>query len=296
VLAPADSTTRARPWIVASPCSENTKGWSAGRRVTSRARVVASYKRGKADDSQGVYIGGAILEPGTLLPIPAEERKHLRARRATPGSVVRVLDGIGGAARAELDENLAYAIVLETVPVSAPASVQKVPFLSICFSAPKSSSRADWAVEKLTEVGAGELLLVQTERSEGHGPPSQAKHERWSRLLIAAVKQSLRTSFPQVRFIGGIDDLILLIPMYGVALLLSPDGIPILSVLEEDHASSPSSILLIAGPEGGLTKDEEKRLECAGCVLACLGKQRLRVETAVVAACCAVGLFYDAKA
>jgi 16S rRNA (uracil1498-N3)-methyltransferase len=259
-----------------------------------RATLVASYKRGKAVDSQGVFIYGADLTPGTRLHIPHSEQNHLRARRLGSGSVVRVLDGDGRAALAEVSEDFTHATVLEAAASGTSRSLES-PLLAVCYSVPKSSSRADWAVEKLTETGADELLFVQTERSVNRDPPSLAKHQRWSRLSVAAVKQSMRLSVPQLRCIGGMDELCRLVPNYGGALLLSPDGIPIIKAVEKLASSSPLSMLIVAGPEGGFTNDEELRLASAGCLVAGLGNQRLRIETAVVAACCAVRFFYDYK-
>jgi 16S rRNA (uracil1498-N3)-methyltransferase len=269
-------------------------GWNEACAKRRRATLVASYKRGKAGDSQGVFIHGADLTPGKRIHVPHSEQSHLRARRLGPGSVVRVLDGAGHAALAQVSNDFSHAIVLHAAS-SVPSRSIEVPLLAVCYCAPKSSSRADWAVEKLTEVGADELLFMQTERSVNRDPPSMAKHQRWSRLSVAAVKQSMRLSVPKFRCIGGIDDLCRLVPNYGGALVLSPDGIPINKAVERLASSSPLSMLIIAGPEGGLTNEEEVRLESSGCLVAGLGKQRLRIETAVVAACCAVRFFYDCK-
>jgi 16S rRNA (uracil1498-N3)-methyltransferase len=235
------------------------------------------------------------LTADSVLAIPAAEQKHLRARRVRPGSVITVLDGRGDSAYAVVSNDEAHLTVLRPAPSSSQETSSEL-LVSVCLCAPKSASRADWAVEKLTEVGADEILLMHADRSVNRNAYAEAKLQRWSRLAAAAVKQSLRTSLPRVRVIGGVAELLELVPTHDRCILLSPDGRPLLSVLEAPANPASSNVLIVAGPEGGFTDAEEDRMVRAGCQRASLGKRRLRVETAVVTACATVCCFADARA
>lgn len=93
---------------------------------------------------------------------------------------------------------------------------------------------------------------------------------------------------------GGLKELCSLAGRYDTCLVLSPDGRPILRALQSNVSASSQSALIVAGPEGGFSDDEEAELVAAGFVQAGLGPGRLRVETAIMAAASAFAFTVDA--
>lgn len=262
-------------------------------RARRRASLVSSYKRGKCAENQYVYVPTVErFSSGTVVPLPADEQQHLRARRVRSPALVRLFNGRGGSAMATLNDGGGAALVVEEVGGDKESCARRVA-LDVCLCVPRKPSRADWTVEKLTELGVGSILCVESARSGE--PLSDEKLSRLRRICVAAAKQSLQVLVPEVRARrGGLPGLGALTDRYDVCLLLSPDGMPILSVLGKALQATTGSVLIVAGPEGGLSDVEEANLISYGFVRAALGPGRLRVETAVLAATAAVGFAVDA--
>lgn len=76
----------------------------------------------------------------------------------------------------------------------------------------------------------------------------------------------------------------------GKVWLLDQAGIGLKTIWEEEgkEAWVGKGICFVVGPEGGFTDEEKQRMMAYGASLVCLGKGRLRVETAAVAAVAAV--------
>jgi RNA methyltransferase len=93
--------------------------------------------------------------------------------------------------------------------------------------------------------------------------------------------------FPAVRCVEDFGDVAAHeVQEYDVAVVLFPEGLPLLRVVGEAFAGGRRAlnVLVVAGPEGGLTDADEEALIAGGCVRGALGPDILSVETAVVAA------------
>jgi 16S rRNA (uracil1498-N3)-methyltransferase len=101
----------------------------------------------------------------------------------------------------------------------------------------------------------------------------------------------MQRRIPAVRAVGDLGHVMSVLSAYEVVIVLSPDGLPLLTVLGESVKTSGSRVLIVAGPEGGLSDEEERLLLGAGCIPAALGPRRLRVETAIVAAVATAGMY-----
>ncbi len=145
-------------------------------------------------------------------------------------------------------------------------------------SAVPKGDRADWMVEKLSEIGVSHWIPLRTERSVVH-PEGKSKLDRWRRIADESAKQCKRIGVMEIgelvllsKFLDKIDA--------GVTLVLSTaDNVrPIHGVLD----TSPGALLI--GPEGGWTADEEKSMRDRGLTPVTLGRTILRVETAAIVA------------
>jgi 16S rRNA (uracil1498-N3)-methyltransferase len=136
-------------------------------------------------------------------------------------------------------------------------------------------------------LGISEVIGLVTERSICRPVKDKLaeKTDRWQRVAKEACEQCARVTVPTVRGAAGLDELLQEIPAYDLAIVAHEDEKKTLlsTVLEENkHARR---VLIVIGPEGGLTEREVEMLIKAGAKAVSLGKRILRAETAAIAAC-----------
>ncbi len=205
-----------------------------------------------------------------MLELPAGEAKHvLKVLRGKNGDPVEVVDGAGRLFAARLCGGKEAAVVEELV---APDSARVE--ISLYQAVPKGG-RMDLVVEKATEVGATRIVPLLAER--GIVNPREGKVWRWRRVAVAAARQSLRLSVPEVAEPVSFEDAASEAGEAGALLHNAPDLQPVEAVVR-----SPAS--LFVGPEGGWSERELRLAEEAGITFGGLGPYRLRSETAGIVA------------
>ena len=150
----------------------------------------------------------------------------------------------------------------------------------------------DWIVEKAVETGAQNIAPMQCERSilkltrSSDQERAQKRLAHWEGIIQAACGQCDRTVFASLEPIQTFEAYLKASPKPALKLLLSPEAKKSLySVLIEND---PQDIVLMIGPEGGHSPEEEAQAEAAGYQLVSLGERVLRTETAGVVAITAV--------
>ena len=152
--------------------------------------------------------------------------------------------------------------------------------------------RMDFVVEKAAELGASELWPIVSARGLIRSPGAE-RLARWGRLALAAAKQSHSPVAMEVRAPIGVDDMIRGVPPGTLAVICAKGGEPLAQVIRRLR---PRAILIAVGPEGDFDDDERAKAAKAGFVAAGLGPNRLRSETAAVAAVSlAAGLMHDGQ-
>jgi 16S rRNA (uracil1498-N3)-methyltransferase len=121
------------------------------------------------------------------------------------------------------------------------------------------------------------------------GERAAKAHAKWQSVVTAAAKQARRAWIPDVRAAVETPGLAAAVAAADLAVILHEDAVrPLRSVLESWQASRPAAgpleILLIVGPEGGISPREVTRLCDAGAETALLGHHVLRSSTAGPAA------------
>ncbi len=137
--------------------------------------------------------------------------------------------------------------------------------------------KMSFILQKATELGVDLIIPILTARSMVKVKDKENKKiERWKRICKEASEQSKRVTIPEVSEIKKITDLNL-------------DGLKIVcSTKEKDNTLKKvlknnlkcDKIIMVVGPEGGLTLDEENKLIDLGFIPTSLGDNILRVETA----------------
>src|SRR5262245_19005763 len=223
------------------------------------------------------------------LPLGAEIRlsdraaHHLAVIRLGRGDAITLFNGQGGEYSAELtriSSKDARARVL-----SKASSERESPLnvsLAQCVS---SGDRMDITLQKSTELGVSRIVPIASERSVVRlsGDRAEKRLAHWRSVVIAACEQCGRNRIPEVAGITEIADFLDRTETGELRLLLAPDATRTLKQL----APAPEVVLLV-GPEGGLTAREREDAERAGFVPVRLGPRILRTETAPLAAIAAM--------
>src|SRR5271167_4882817 len=247
-------------------------GASAPLMPTTRRFSIA-----RAPDSSGVaHVEGAELHHmRTVLRLAVEAR-------------VSLLDPAGVEHRGVIERYERERAIVRVVSSSSPRGRSRIILAAAIIKGP----RMDFIVEKATELGASELWPLVCARGLVRSPGAE-RLARWGRLAHAAAKQSQSPSAMEVRSPIGLDDMIRGVPLETLGVICAQGGKPLGEVIRRVH---PRAILIAVGPEGDFDDEEHAKAAKAGFVAAGLGPNRLRSETAALAAVSiAAGFLYDAQ-
>lgn len=234
------------------------------------------------------------LRCGELALDAAEARHAAQSRRLCAGDTLTVFDGAGHVAEATLvpesdtktpksgarghrGKRRPTATIAVAATVDVPPLDRKLALIVPACKGP----RLDWLVEKCTELGVTRLILAEFERSVVH--PGSSHIEKLRRTAIAACKQCRRAWLPQIE-VGDRWDVVAT-PAPGRSMLVAHTdaaATPLAAWLAARTPDSPE-LLVIVGPEGGLSDGELDTLRSRGAHMVGLGPHVLRVETAAVA-------------
>lgn len=214
---------------------------------------------------------------GDVIELAGAEGRHAIVRRTEVGERIDVADGAGTLLRARVEQvggrDVVHARVESRVVVPAPQP------RVVVVQALAKGDRAETAVETLTEVGVDVIVPWQADRSVARwSPPRQQRsQERWLAAARAAAKQSRRPWLPEVRPLAHLDDVLALAGGSGRAVVLHEQAREPIGSLSWPESGD---ILLVVGPEGGVSPDELRALAGVGAISARLGPTVLRTSTA----------------
>lgn len=224
---------------------------------------------------------GATLEVGGVLRLGGDEGRHAaRVRRIGVGERVDLADGEGVLARCVVTAAGRDDLTLEVVErVELPAPQPRF----VLVQALAKGGRDDLAVETATELGVDEVVPWQADRSvvQWRGDRGAKARLGWVSTARSASKQSRR---PRVPVVGELADR---------AALLRRVAAAALAVVLHEEATEPlagvplpagGDVVLVVGPEGGITPDEVAALVAAGARSCRLGDTVLRSSSAGPAA------------
>jgi len=226
----------------------------------------------------GVVVGDEVTVEG-------DEAHHAVAvRRLRVGEQVVLTDGAGAsvtAAVASTGKRIFAATVLDRHDVPEPA-----PAFTVVQALPKGE-RGELAVEVLTEIGAGRLVPWAAARSVAvwKGERAEKSVARWRATAREAAKQARRAWFPDVAPLAGTAEVAALIEHAALAVVLHEEGSESLAAVT---LPEQGDIVVVVGPEGGLTDEEIAAFEASGATTVKLGSEVLRTSTAGVAALAAL--------
>jgi 16S rRNA (uracil1498-N3)-methyltransferase len=225
----------------------------------------------------------------------AEGRHATTVRRLAPGERADLTDGAGTMAECVIKS--ARPGVLELAVLARRVQPAPDPRVVVVQAIPKGD-RGELAVETMTEVGVDVVVPWAAERCvvRWRGDRADKGVARWRSTALQAAKQSRRSWFPEVTRVAQTPAVAELVRGASLALLLGPEAPDALPAVA-GRAMAPErgdgvrgngvrgngvagDIVLIVGPEGGISPDETGVLTAAGAVGARLGPTVLRASSA----------------
>lgn len=220
-----------------------------------------------------------IMPP--LYALGEEESKHcVRVLRLRRGGRIHITDGRGNLFCCEITDDDPKRCTVRIVSVEE--EFEKMPYaLTLAVAPTKSPDRFEWLLEKATEVGVTEFLPLDTAHSERH----VFKPARGEKVITAALKQSLKAYRPALLPLTPFREAVLR-PFEGRRFIAhcaparSPEG----KVYLPDALHPGETAAVFIGPEGDFSPEEIDFALARGFEEITLGTQRLRTETAALAA------------
>jgi 16S rRNA (uracil1498-N3)-methyltransferase len=209
-----------------------------------------------------------------------EGRHAATVRRLARGEQAYLTDGAGTVAHCLVTG--AGPSELELTVLARQSEPRPDPSFTVVQAIPKGD-RGELAVELLTEVGADVVVPWAAERcvAQWRGERAEKAVGRWRSAALQAAKQSRRAWLPEVTAQAGTSVVAGRIGSAALAVVLEADAPTRLADLELPAAGE---IVLVVGPEGGITPTEQHDLAVAGAVAARLGPTVLRTSSAGVVA------------
>lgn len=211
----------------------------------------------------------------------SDSHKIVAVLRLRTGDEIEIFDSAAREYRARLnvEGRNVRAELLEQIGEPPDDALQ----VTVAQGIPKGQ-KMDFAVEKLTELGAREIVPLQSERTIA-AQVAPSKLDRWRRLAKTAAQQCGRADVPQITQPRTLRELCGEFNSYDVV-LLPWEGARSQPLREQLPAllRGARRILLIIGPEGGFSGDEAETAQGAGAHAISLGPRILRTETAALVA------------
>lgn len=214
------------------------------------------------------------------------ESKHaVRVLRLGEGDQVQIIDGVGGFYEAQISEPHSKRCKLQIIRTIK--NFEKRNFkLHIAIAPTKNIDRFEWFLEKCTEIGIDEITPLLSEHSER----KVIKPERLEKILVSAMKQSLKAYLPKLNELTYFKNLIANSDSSKKFIAHCNKG-------EKKHLKNTilkgDDVLILIGPEGDFSAEEVQLAKEKGFKEVSLGNARLRTETAGIVACHIVNLAND---
>lgn len=210
--------------------------------------------------------------------LPEEEAQHcIRVLRLSTGDEITLTDGKGNFYRAEIT-----AATNKRCLVKLTETILQEPLwpghIHIAMAPTKNMDRNEWFAEKATEIGFDELTFLNCRFSER----KVIKTERIEKILVSAIKQSLKARLPKLNEMVDFDKFIARdFPGQKFIAHCYEGEKPLL----KNILKPGEDVLVLIGPEGDFSEEEVAKAIKKGFRPISLGKSRLRTETAALVAC-----------
>lgn len=211
--------------------------------------------------------------PDQIYTLGKEESQHLiKVLRQKEGDKVHLTDGLGNLFEAEILEANPKSCILKVISTQEEYNKRDY-YLHVAIAPTKNIARIEWFLEKATEMGIDEITPIICQHSEREN----IKHERLEKIIISAMKQSLKAYMPKLNETTPLLQLIKnsteTHKLIGYCVGENRNQI-------KDIYKPKESVLIVIGPEGDFSEKEVQEALKNNFQTITLGKERLRTETA----------------
>lgn len=221
----------------------------------------------------------------SIYTLNEEESKHcIRVLRMHAGDRFQITDGRGNLFEVEITDEHPKRCSVRVISTLSNYEAKDF-FLHIAVAPTKNISRFEWFLEKATEMGIHEISPIICDHSER----KDVKTSRLEKVIIAAIKQSLKAYLPKLN------------PSLSFSSFIKQDfkGQKFIAYCDGDHINLKDQyqlkedVCILIGPEGDFSPEEVNLALEYGFKTISLGKSRLRTETAAIAACHTINLLNE---
>jgi 16S rRNA (uracil1498-N3)-methyltransferase len=228
----------------------------------------------QADFLSDIELYFSPLVKGNTLIIEGNEAHHIQnVMRHLIGDEIFITDGDGSIYKTKIhsiNKNSVHCKIYST-----DYYINKYSNLFFCIPRLKHAERFEFALEKCVELGITNFIAFDSKRTVAKG----AKVERWEKILLSAMKQSLRAYLPKIIYVKSLTELV---KLNGTKIVFDQKANQTFQqFISACHQSLISNnFFFIFGPEGGFEKTEISNES----LVVRLADKRLRSETAIIAA------------
>ncbi len=217
------------------------------------------------------------------LVLPEQESQHaVRVLRLVEGDEIEVVDGRGGLYNCRITLAHTKRCGVEIVSsTSVPNHWQGR--IAVAIAPTKNLDRMEWLAEKATEMGIDRIIPLLCRHSER----KELKTERLAKILVSAMKQSLKATLPRLDEMTPIRQVLAGTSLPHQRFIAYCDEATERRQFEQCYRPGEDVIIMI-GPEGDFSPEEVEMAVANGFVPVTFGESRLRTETAAlyaIAAC-----------
>ena len=242
--------------------------------------------------SRPVYVQEFPTPPtvGEVIELTGDEGRHaVSVKRTSVGEQIELVDGHGTRAVITVTGVSGKDRLVGVVDCVASEPAPR-PTVTVIQALPKAA-RSELTVDLLTQAGADVIVPWQAGRSVANWGKKQDKGlAKWRAAARAAAKQSRRSRIPEITPVADQAAVVALIQAAPLALMLHEDAT---GKITDQPVAQVDSVVLIIGPEGGISPAELDAFTAAGAHPVRLGPEVLRTASAGMVALAALGAVTD---
>lgn len=225
------------------------------------------------------------MKPGSLCDLREEDQTYIKSvLRLKKNDHLVVFDGQGHEYQAMIRQIKSNHTVVEILKKYRPQD--RPVHITLSQALPKAG-KMDFIIQKATELGVDRIVPFQSARSVSRpmDDKKRQKESRWRKIAVEAARQCGRADVPVISPCVDFPEMINSESSRGLRIIFweeeTRSGLK--EVLRNDPTELLKELFVVVGPEGGFLKEEIDQAKKAGFRSVSLGRQILRVETAVLA-------------
>lgn len=247
-------------------------------------RMTSPESEKQARTTRRLFVSEA-LDRGMEIVLKGPEKRYVRdVLRMGSGDSLVLLDGTGMEYPSTIIEAKTRHVTLR-IEGKQPGRTESPVDIRIGVGLLKKN-KMDLVIQKVSELGVKEIYPVATCRAVSvlDRERAEQRRERWQMIAQEASRQSGRSSVAAVRPVLSFDEIVEESEESDFSLLFTTATTSPLEALARQPSAQPRRMLLLVGPEGGFSPEEEQTAQGKGFTPVGMGPRILRAETAAILA------------